>query len=81
MAMDAEERKLFEQWREINEGLSGMQYSREESKLNSIILALTGAMLSLLVGIGLWQLERIISKMDDFAYRITRIEMKIGLER
>lgn len=49
-------------------------------KLNTIILSIAGSAISLLMVIGLWQVERIIEKMDNFGNRITRIETKLGIQ-
>lgn len=49
------------------------------SRLNNIIMGVAAAALSALMALVIWQMQRLIDKVEDFGYRITRLESKAGL--
>jgi len=55
------------------------QNGNGNSRLNNIILTVAGASLALFMGLLIWQMQRVIDKVDAFGERITRLESKAGL--
>lgn len=51
-----------------------------ESKLNAIILGVAAFGMTFLIGIGLWQVQRLIEKVDNLNDRIVRVEVKLGTQ-